>query len=63
MCIGYLVYIKEKLGEFHILRKIPVHQQKFLVVLILSNSSWLLRNLKNVQNETTKLFSVGNRFL
>jgi len=34
-----------------------LHQQKILVVSVLSNSSWLLRNLKNVQNETTKLFS------
>jgi len=33
-----------------------------LVVSVLSNSPWLLRNLKNVQNEITKLFSVGNTF-
>jgi len=39
-----------------------MHQQKFLVVSVLSNSPWLQRNLKNVQNETTKLFSVGNTF-
>jgi len=32
--------------EFYF-RKIPLHQQKFLVVSILSNSPWLPRNLKN----------------
>jgi len=54
---------KGELGEFQIFfRKIPLHQQKFLVVSVLSNLRWLLRNLKNVQNETTKLFSVGNAF-
>jgi len=37
-----------------------MHQQKFLVVLVFSNSLWLLRYLKNVQNETAKRFSVGN---
>jgi len=37
--------------EFQIyFRKITLHQQKFLVVLVLSNSPWLLRSLKNVQN-------------
>jgi len=54
---------KGKLGEFQIyFRKIPLYQLKFLVVSVLSNSLWLPRNLKNVQNETTKLFSVGNTF-
>jgi len=42
--------------------KVPLHQQKFLVVSVLSNSPWLPRNFKNVQNETTKFFSVGNNF-
>jgi len=37
-----------------------MHQQKFLVVSVLSNSPWLPRTLKNVQNETTKHFSDGN---
>jgi len=35
----------EKL-EFYF-RKIPLHQQKFLVVSALANSPWLPRNLKN----------------
>jgi len=35
--------IKGKLGEFQIyFRKIPLHQQKFFVVSVLSNSPWLL---------------------
>jgi len=55
--------LKEELGELQIyFRKIPLHQQKFLVFLVLSNSPWLPRNLKNVQNETTKFFSVGKTF-
>jgi len=33
------------------------------VVSVLSKSPWLPRNLKNVQNETTKCFSVGNKKL
>jgi len=37
-----------------------MHQQIFLVVSVLSNSPWLPRNLKNVQNETTKRFLIGN---
>jgi len=41
-------------------RRIPLHQQKFLVISVLSNSPWLPRYLKNVQNETTKHISVGN---
>jgi len=51
---------KEELGEleFHF-RKIPLYQQNFLVVSVLSNSPWLPRNLKN---EVTKHFSVGNTF-
>jgi len=28
-------------------RKIPLYQQKILVVSVLSNSPWLARNLKN----------------
>jgi len=49
---------KGELGEFQIyLRKIPLHQQNFLLVSVLSNSLQLRRNLKNVQNENTKLFS------
>jgi len=40
-----------------------MHQQKFVVVLVLSDSPWLPRKLKNVQNETTKLFLIGNMFL
>jgi len=35
------------IGEFKdLFRKIPIHQQKFMVVLVLSNSPWLQRNLK-----------------
>jgi len=56
-----VLMIKGKLWELQIyFRKIPLHQQKCLVVSVLSNSPWLLRNLKNVQNEITKHFSVGN---
>jgi len=40
---------KGELGELQIyFRKIPLHQQNFSVVSILSNSLWLLKNLKNV---------------
>jgi len=54
---------KGELGklEFYF-RKVPLHQLKFLVVLVFSNSPWLPRNLKMEQNETTKNFSVGNIF-
>jgi len=56
-------HIKGELGEFQIyFRKIPLYQQNFLVVSVLSNSPWLLRNLKILQNITTKLFSVGSTF-
>jgi len=49
--------VKKELGKFQIyFRKIPLHQQKFLVVSVLSNSSWLPRISKSVQNETTKIF-------
>jgi len=41
--------IKGELGELEFyFKKIPLHQQKFLVVSVLSNSLWLPRNLKNV---------------
>jgi len=37
-------------GELEVIqiyfRKMPLHQQKFLVVLVLSTLPWLLRNLK-----------------
>jgi len=40
--------VKGELGELEFyFRKISLHQQKFLVVSILFNSSWLPRNLKN----------------
>jgi len=40
--------VKRELGELEFyFRKIPLHQQKSLVVSGLSNSPWLLRNLKN----------------
>jgi len=58
------VFLKGELGKLQIyFRKIPLHQQKFLMVSVLSNSPWLPRDLKNVQNETTKLFSVGKHVL
>jgi len=39
---------KGELGEFEFyFRKIPLHQQKILVVSVLSNSTWLPRNLIN----------------
>jgi len=57
------LFFKRHLRELHIyFRKILLHQQKFSVVSVLSNSTWLPRNLKNVPNETTKLFSVGSTF-
>jgi len=47
----HFVCLKGELGELQIyFRKIPLHQRKFLVVSVLSNSPWLPRNLKNVQN-------------
>jgi len=33
--------------QFHF-RKIPLHQQKFFLVTVLSNSPWLPRNLKKM---------------
>jgi len=40
--------LKGELGELELYcRKIPLHQQKFLVVSVFSNSPWVLRNLKN----------------
>jgi len=57
------IQLKGEQGELQIyFRKISLHQQKFLVVSVFSNSLWLLENLKNVQNEVTKHFSVGNTF-
>jgi len=39
--------LKGKLGELQFyFKKILLHQQKFLVVSVLSNSLWLPRNLK-----------------
>jgi len=61
---GFLIKLfKGELGELQIyFRKIPLHQKKILVVSVLSNSPWLREIWKNVPNETTKLFSVGNTF-
>jgi len=43
--------IKGELGEIQIyFRMIPMYQQKFLVVSVLSNLPWLPRYWKNVQN-------------
>jgi len=40
--------LKGELGELEFyFRKIPLHQQKILVVPVLSDLPWLLRNLKN----------------
>jgi len=58
-----LCVIKGELREIQIyFRKIPLHQQKFLLVSVLFNSPWLPSEKfeKTVQNETTKPFSVGN---
>jgi len=56
------ITIKGEQGVIQIyFRKILLHQQKFLKVSVLSNSPWLQRYLKIVQNETTKRFSVGNK--
>jgi len=55
--------IKGELGEFQIyFRKIPLHQQNFWWFRFFLIPLGCLRYLKNVQNETTKLFSVGNTF-
>jgi len=54
-----LLCLKGELGELEFyFRKIPLHQQNFLVVSV----PWLPRNLKMDQNEVTKHFSVGNAF-
>jgi len=46
--IRSFVALKGELGELEFyFREIPLHQQKVLVVSVLSNSSWLQRNLKN----------------
>jgi len=46
-CVDAL-HIKGVLGELEFyFRKIRLHQQKFLVVSVFSNSPWLARNLKN----------------
>jgi len=45
--MGLIDCLKGELGEFHIyFRKIPLHQQKFLVVSVLSILLWLPRYLK-----------------
>jgi len=45
--------IKGELGEFQIyFRKILLHEQKFLVVSVLSNSPWLPRYLKKLVPRT-----------
>jgi len=65
MKIRAKLIINGELGELQIyfrLKKDTPASKTFLVVSVLSNSPWLLRNLKNVQNGTTKLFSVGNTF-
>jgi len=59
----FVLSVKEELGEIQIyFWKIPLHQQKLLVFSVVSNSPWLPKNLKNIQNEITKIFSVGNTF-
>jgi len=63
LCPNNKQVIIREIGELQIyFRKIPLHQQKFLVVSFFFNLRWLPKNLKNVQNETNKLFSVGNTF-
>jgi len=57
------VFVKGEPGELEFcFRKIPLHQQKFLVASVLSNSPWLPRYLKNGSKWVTKHFSVGNTF-
>jgi len=61
---AFIATLKGELGELQIyFRKILLHQQKFLMV----SAFFLIRLVaekfeKNVQNKTTKLFSVGNTF-
>jgi len=46
--MNLLFALKGELRELEFyFRKIPLHQQKFLVVSVPSNSPWLPRNLKN----------------
>jgi len=54
-----LLKAEQRVIQFYF-RKIPLHQQRFLVVSIFYNSPWLTKYLKNVQNETTKFFSFDN---
>jgi len=52
---------KGEIGELQFyFRKIPLHQQKFLGSSVLSIRLGCREIWKNVRNETTKLFSVGN---
>jgi len=46
--LTFLHSLKGELGELEFyFRKTSLHQQKFLVASVLSNSPWLPRNLKN----------------
>jgi len=41
------VYVKGELENYRFtLERYPLHREKFLMVSVLSNSLWLLRNLK-----------------
>jgi len=54
---------KAELEEIQIyFRKITLHQ-KFFVVSVLSNSSWLLRNLKDVQTILLSSFRLATQIL
>jgi len=39
--LGKVIFVEEELGELRFyIRKIPLHQQKYLVVSVLSNLPW-----------------------
>jgi len=59
--IALKCFEKEKLGNLQFyFSKVPLHQQKFLVPWFFLIRLGCRKICKNVQNETTKLFSVGN---
>jgi len=57
--------LKGELEELQIyFRKLPVHQQNFLVISVHSNLPWLPKKFEKMsKKKLTKLFSVGNTFL
>jgi len=55
--------LKGEIGRIPDLLKIPLHQQTFLLVLVLSTSLWLPRNLKQCSKTNYKtLFSWQRKY-